>query len=204
MSEDALLKEAMELFGDAETEKPEPAEESGTGLEVEKPGAPEENSNTDLPSQLQDKKPAGSQFVLMSLFSEEEIGPDPKEVERQKKEELKRKREEEKRKKEEAKKQREEQKKKREEDLKKWREEQEKKNKPPDDLERIVCYARERRIFPAGTSLEDIRKEMSEEFWELTGDNVKMEWHVEENGDEKRLIVTPVITYARKGAFRCR
>lgn len=184
---DVLLKEAMELFGDTEPDD----------TETKAQEAPEDNgaAQADLPPQLWNEKPS-SQFVLMSLFSEEEIGPDPKE-------EQKKKREEEKRKKEEAKKRKEEQKKKREEDLKKWREEQEKKNKPPDDLERIVCYARERRTFPAGTSLEDIRKEMSEEFWELTGDNVKMEWHVEENGDEKRLIVTPVITYARKGAFRC-
>jgi hypothetical protein len=195
MSEDALLKEAMELFGDAEPDDTEP-NNTETKTQEAPEGGGASAAQADLPPQLRNEKPS-SQFVLMSLFSEEEIGPNPKE-------EQKKKREEEKRKKEEAKKQKEEKKRKREEELKKWREEQEKKNKPPDDLERIVCYARERRVFPAGTSLEDIRKEMSEEFWELTGDNVKMEWHVEENGDEKRLIVTPVITYARKGVSRCR
>lgn len=139
-----------------------------------------------------------SSFELLSLFSEEEIGPDPKEIKRREKE---KKKEEEKKRKEEERKQAEE---KMKQIREKMRKEEEERNKPPDDMERVVCYARERRIFPAGMPLDEIRKELSEEFWELTGDNVKMDWEISEyktpeGNKEKRLIVRPVIAYAKKG-----
>ena len=137
-----------------------------------------------------------AEFAVASLFSEEEMGPrvpTPQEI----KQEEKRKKEEE------RKKQAEETRKKWEELEKKRAEEEEKKNTPPADMERIVCYARERRVFPAGASLDEIRKELSEEFWELTGENVKMEWEVvemdEPEGKTERLIVRPLIAYAKKG-----
>ncbi|MGB9825978.1 MAG: hypothetical protein ACPLRU_04830 [Desulfofundulus sp.] len=133
--------------------------------------------------------------MQLTLFGEE-VGLSKEEIERRKKKE-----EEKKRKELEAKK-REEEKARREEAVKKAAE----KENPPDDMERVVCYARERRVFPAGVPLEEIRKQLAQEFWELTGDNVKMVWEViesenPETGEKtKNLIVKPLIGYARKGA----
>lgn len=134
---------------------------------------------------------ANGGFTVASLFSEEEMGPrvpTPKEIERQKKEEEKKKKEEERRK--------------REEEWKKKIEDEEKKKAPPDDMERIVRVYGEEFRYPAGMSLDEIRKEISKEFVEYSPDNknAKMEWFIDETGGEKRLIVTPIITYARKGA----
>lgn len=129
--------------------------------------------------------------IMMSLFSEDEIGPctlTPKEIEQQKKAE--------------EKKIKEDKKKKRDEEWKKKAEEEEKKKNPPDDMERIVCVYGERRSFPAEKSLDEIRKEISEEFIEFSPENknVKMEWFIDEK--EKQLIITPLITYAHKGVVQ--
>jgi hypothetical protein len=130
--------------------------------------------------------------MQLTLFGEE-VGLSKEEIERRKKKE-----EEKKRKELEAQKR----KARLEEAAKKAAE----KENPPDDMERVVCYARERRVFPAGMPLEEIRKQLAQEFWELTGDNVKMVWEViesenPETGEKtKNLIVKPLILYARKGA----
>lgn len=136
---------------------------------------------------------ANGGFTMASLFSEEEMGPrvpTPKEIERQKKEEEKKRKEEERRK--------------REEEWKKKLEEEEKKKAPPNDMERIVRVYGEEFRYPAGMPLDEIRKKLVEEhgFIEYSSDNksAKMEWFVDETEGEKRLIVTPIITYARKGA----
>jgi hypothetical protein len=101
--------------------------------------------------------------------------------------------------KKEAKKKAAEEKKKREEAQKKARAEAAKKEKPPEDLELFFSDGKERRFFPAGTTLEAMKEELEEEFWNLKGEDVTPAWEVVETPEGKKVKVQFFSKHKKKG-----
>lgn len=134
------------------------------------------------------------QLDLMSVF-----GDVPLSEAAQKKLEVKeaaKKAAEEKQKKADEKKQKEES---RKEAARKAQEEAAKKEKPPEDMDLFYSDGKERRFFPAGTTLEDMRKELEEEFWNLKGEDVEPVWEVVETPEGKKVKVQFFSKHKKKG-----